>query len=65
MVECKSRRRISAFLRDAVEQARRHAGEGQLGIAVLHEANKPSATDLVVMRWSDFLEWFADVEPGP
>ena len=57
-VECKSWTRLPAQVVKAMEQAESSAGEGQLPIVVLHQVRQKQATDLVVMRWSSFVDWF-------
>jgi len=58
VVEVKHRRRLPQWLKDALAQARKHAGDGQLGIAVLHEQGRHDS--LVVLSLDDFKEWFGD-----
>lgn len=58
VTECKARQKLPQWIVDAVENARRHATESQLPIAVLHEKHKHSRNDLVVMTFGDFLDWF-------
>lgn len=60
-VECKHKRRLPGWLKDAVQQAARNAGEGQLAIVVLHEAGKRHDNDLVVVRLKDWQEWYGEV----
>jgi len=57
-VECKQRRRLPAWIESALRQAEAGAGSERLPIAVLHEKNRRSGNDLVVMRQRDFLIWF-------
>ena len=59
-VEVKHRKRLPAWLRDALDQARTGAGE-RLPVVVLHEAGQRHADDLVVLRLADFEDWFGDV----
>jgi hypothetical protein len=42
----------------ALAQAERAAQPAQLAIAVIHTVGRRSASDLVVLRWGDFLEHF-------
>lgn len=56
--ECKSWARLPARVVAALEQAERSANSEQLPIAVLHEVGKRREDNIVVLRWSDFLEWF-------
>ena len=62
-IECKHRASIPAWLKDALQQARKAARDGQLPVAVLHEAGKHDS--IVAMKLSDFRDWFmgeADAE---
>ncbi len=64
-VEVKSRRTLPAWLLDAVSQARAAAAEHQLPVAILHEQGARHNSDLVVMRLSDFREWFGGPRCDP
>lgn len=59
-VECKHRQELPQWLVEAVAQARRHATEGQLPVAILHQQGARHADDLVVLTFADFQEWFGD-----
>jgi hypothetical protein len=59
-VEVKHRKRLPAWLRDALDQARTGAGE-RLPVVVLHEAGQRHADDLVILRMADFEDWFGGV----
>ena len=61
-VEVKSRKRLPAWLEDAVCQAEAHATPGKLAIVVLHQTGRRHDNDLVVVRLSGFVAWFGDVE---
>ena len=61
-VEIKHRRRLPAWLKDALTQARTGADEQRLAIVILHEAGLRHADDLVLMRLADFELWFGSVE---
>lgn len=56
VVECKHRKALPLWLKDALAQAQKHAGPSQLPIAVLHEKGKHDS--LVVMSFNDFCDWF-------
>jgi hypothetical protein len=56
--EVKHRKRLPDWLLDAMSQARAAARDGQLAVAVLHEAGTRHADNLVVLRLADFREWF-------
>ena len=62
VVECKHRKRLPNWLKDALAQARATAGPNQLGIAVLYERGRHDS--LVVMSLSDFADWFGGGERG-
>ena len=64
-VECKHRKRLPDWLKDAVRQARRNAEADQLAVCVLHEHGARSDNDLVVLTLADWLDWFGDVSPVP
>jgi len=61
-VEVKHRRALPAWLKGALAQAEAAAQEGQLPLAVLHEAGARHDSDLVVLRLGDFAAWFGEVE---
>jgi hypothetical protein len=46
-----------------MQQARRAAMAGQLPIVVLHPHGAPYADDLVIVRLTDFVDWFG-ANPG-
>ncbi len=48
----------TARIEAALEQAERAASEDQLAICVVHTTGRRSSSDLVVLRWGDFAEWF-------
>ncbi len=57
-VECKTRKDCPQWLLGAMQQARRAAMAGQLPIVVLHPHGAPYADDLVIVRLTDFVDWF-------
>lgn len=57
-VEVKHRKRLPAWIEDAMGQARASARSGQLPIAVLHESQRQHTQDLFVVRLGDWLDWF-------
>src|SRR5712692_7078233 len=61
-VECKQRRRLPDWIRDAMDQAKASARGHQLPVAILHEAGTRYSTSLIVLELSDWLEWFGDVQ---
>ena len=56
LVECKHRRTLPQWLKDALDQARGAAGPHRLGVAVLHERGRHDS--LVVLSLKDFSDWF-------
>jgi hypothetical protein len=60
-IEVKHRKALPNWLLDAMSQARASAKDGQLPIAVLHEAGQRHANSLVVVRLSEFIEWFGEI----
>jgi hypothetical protein len=63
-VECKSRKALPAWLLDALNQAARNAGEGQIGIVVLHQVGQRSDNDIICIRLADWLA-VTKQEPSP
>lgn len=61
-VEAKSWKGGVKRVESALEQAERAALSSQLPIAVIHTLGKHSKNDLVIMRWSDFLDYFGNTE---
>lgn len=59
-VEVKHRKTLPAWLVGALDQARRNAAPGKLAIAVLHQAGQRYDDALVVLRLSDFVDWFGE-----
>ncbi len=62
-VECKTRKDCPQWLLGAMQQARRAAMAGQLPIVVLHPHGGLYADDLVIVRLTDFVDWFGG-NPG-
>ncbi len=56
-VEVKSRKKIPAWLEDALLQAEASAKNGQLPIAVLHQDGQRYTDSLVVLRLEDFSKY--------
>ncbi len=54
-VEVKSRKRLPAWIKDAVTQAEASAQKPQLPVTVLHEDGRRYADSLVVLRLEDFV----------
>ena len=53
-IEVKSRRKLPAWLEDAMRQAETSAKDGQLPVAVLHQDGRKYRDSLVVLRLRDF-----------
>jgi hypothetical protein len=62
--EVKRRAALPKWLTEAVQQARRYAGEYDLPIAVIHQAGERIANALVVMRLADFQDWHGALPAG-
>lgn len=59
-VEVKHRRRLPAWLLNAVDQARQAANELQIPLAVLHQEGQRYDDCIVAMRMADFIEFYGD-----
>lgn len=57
-VECKHRKTLPKWLKDALEQAKRNAEEQQLPVVILHEHGARHDDDLVLLSLGDFQKWF-------
>jgi hypothetical protein len=53
-IECKSRKKLPAWIEDAMRQAEASARGGRLPVVVLHEDRAPYAESLVVVKLEDF-----------
>ena len=53
-IECKSRRKLPAWIEDAMKQAEASAQDGRFPVVVLHQDRAPYAESLVVLRLEDF-----------
>lgn len=66
-IECKHRQALPEWLKDALAQARAAARDGQLPVAILHEAGERHGKDIVCLSLADFEAWFgapgSDAEP--
>ena len=63
-IEVKSRKRLPAWLEDALRQAEASARNGQLPVAVLHANGSRYLDALVVVRLEDFAEVFEGERGG-
>lgn len=61
-IEVKSRRRLPAWIEDALQQAEACAEDAQLPIAVLHQDRRLYPKSLVVMRLEDFSNYLGKEE---
>jgi hypothetical protein len=61
-IEVKHRASIPFWLSDALDQSKRNASDGKLPLVVLHEAGARHDNDMVLVRLSDFVEWFGALE---
>ncbi len=64
-LEVKDRATLPNWLLDALDQAEASATPAQLPVAVLHRAGDRHDQALLVLRLSDFVDWFADPDPHP
>jgi hypothetical protein len=62
VVEVKHREQLPGWILSALKQAQNFARDDQLAIAVLHEKGARVANSLVVMKLSDFHDWFGGTE---
>ncbi len=55
-IECKSRKKLPAWIEDAMRQAEASAREGRFPVVVLHQDRVSYGESLVVLRLNDFAE---------
>jgi len=60
-IECKTRKTLPGWLTHGMAQARRAATAEQLPIVVLHRHGEHYVNDVVLIRMSDFIDWFGPV----
>jgi hypothetical protein len=53
-IECKSRKKLPAWIEDAMKQAEASVNGGSLPVVVLHQDRVPCAESLIVLRLDDF-----------
>jgi hypothetical protein len=53
-IECKSRKRLPAWIQDAMRQAEASAKDGQLAVVVLHQDRAAYSESLVVLSLQGF-----------
>ena len=56
-IECKSRKKLPAWMEDAMRQAEAAAKNGRLPVVVLHQDRTPYGEGLVVLRLNDFADY--------
>ena len=59
-IECKNRKKLPAWIEDAMKQAEASAKDGRLPVAVLHQDRTPYAESLIVLRLDDFTEYLKE-----
>jgi hypothetical protein len=64
-VECKQRRRLPEWIRDAMSQAKASARGDQLPVAILHETGRPYSSAFVVLELQAFIDHFGEVPRAP
>ncbi len=57
-IEIKHRKKLPQWILDALKQAELAAGEHKLAMVVLHERRMRYKDSLVVLRLSDWIDWF-------
>ena len=61
-IEVKHRKKLPAWLHDAMNQAEASNTGEQLPVVVLHESGKRHVENFVVVRLGDFVDWFGDLD---
>ena len=56
-IECKSRKKLPAWLEEAMKQAEASVKDGRLPVVVLHQDRALYAESLVVLRLEDFTSY--------
>jgi hypothetical protein len=56
-IECKSRKKLPAWIEDAMRQAEASAKDGQLPVAVLHQDGRRYTDCLVILRLEDMANY--------
>ena len=59
-IECKSRKKLPAWIEDAMKQAEASAKDGRLPMVVLHQDHTPYAESLIVLRLEDFADYLKE-----
>jgi hypothetical protein len=62
--EVKTRHRLPAWLKAALQQAQTGCPEYRLPLVVLHESGQHHAGDIVCLRLADFTAWFGPPQVG-
>jgi hypothetical protein len=63
-IEAKARGSLPAWLTKAMAQAVGHCPEGKLPMVVLHVLGARHDNDMVIIRLSDFEQWYGGVTDG-
>lgn len=65
-IEVKHRRKLPKWIHDALDQAIKSVRGNQLPVAILHQKGQRFNDAFVVVRLSDFRDWFGDLTvPAP
>lgn len=64
-IEVKHWAKLPGWILDALAQAEASVRGNQLPVAILHEKGKRYDDSLIVMRLSEFKEWFGDRDLSP
>jgi hypothetical protein len=59
-IECKNRKKLPAWIEDAMNQAEASAKDGQLPVVVLHQDRAPYAESLILSRLDDFVDYLKE-----
>ena len=57
-IEVKERKKVSKFLIEILDQADKYNNGKQISIGVLHQLGKRHDNDIVLIRLSDFAQWY-------
>ena len=59
-IECKSRKKLPAWIEDAMKQAEASARDGQLPVVVLHKDGRKYRDAFILCRLGDFAEYLKE-----
>lgn len=57
-IQVKERISLPVFIKDVIAQAQADCTDGKLPIVVLHEKGKDRKSDIVLMPYQDYLDWY-------